>query len=69
MISNRVPGTGLVMDASDAHGDGGCHRIGDPRTEAEATMGQRSKQRVERRPDRKGHVSPCNRLSVKLLMV
>jgi hypothetical protein len=38
MISDRTTGIGFVMEASDAHGDGGCS-AGDPRTKEEVLTG------------------------------
>jgi hypothetical protein len=64
MISDRMVGTRLVTEALGAHRNGGRRRIGDLRMEADALMGRRSKRYIGRRPDRKGHVSPCDRLSV-----
>jgi hypothetical protein len=65
MVSDWMVGTGFITEGSGVHGDGGRHQADDPRTKAEALTGQRPEQRIGRRPDRKGHVSPCNMFPLK----
>jgi hypothetical protein len=55
----------IRTEASGIRGDGGHRRAGGSRMEAEASTSQRSGKHDGRRPDRKGHVSPYDRLCVK----
>jgi hypothetical protein len=55
----------IRTEALGVHGDGGHRSAGGSRTEAEASTGRRSEKHDGWRPDRKGYVSPCDRLCIK----
>jgi hypothetical protein len=53
------------VEAIGICGDGGHHRAGDVRTEAEAMTGRSLMQRNGQKANRRGHTSPHDRPHVK----